>query len=61
MAIIAIVVARNVRCVFAGRSNAVVAGPTGTEHLRVVHSIRRYECACVVAVFANIRRLNMRY
>mgnify|MGYP003666318956 CR=1 FL=1 len=61
VAIVAVVVARDVRWVFAGRGNAVVAGSTGAKHLRVVHGIRRYECTCVMAVFANIRRLNMRY
>ena len=39
VAIVAIVTAGNVGRVFAGRNGAIVTGPAGTDHLRVIHPI----------------------
>lgn len=60
MAVIAIGAAGNVRCVLACGNYSIVAGAAGTEYLRVVYRINRHPDIRVMAVFANIGRLNMR-
>ena len=60
MAVIAIGAAGNVCRVLAGGYYAVMAGAAATEHLRMVYGINRHPDVRVMAVFANIGRLNMR-
>lgn len=58
--VVAIRAARNMRWMFAGRGNAVVAGAAFAQNLRVIHR----ECWCpdiwVVAVLADVGRLYVR-
>lgn len=59
MAIVAVIAAGNMRWVFAGRNDAVVAGTACTDYLRVVHRVSRNPDIGVMAVFANFRCQNM--
>ena len=60
MTVIAIGAAGNVCRVLAGGYYAVMAGAAATEHLRMVYGINRHPDIRVMAVFANISRLNVR-
>ena len=60
MAIVAVIAAGNMRWVFAGRNDAVVAGAACTDCLCVVHRKSWNPDIGVMAVFANIRRQNVR-
>lgn len=59
MTVVAVVTTRNMRRVLPGRSSSVVTGTAGTENLCVVHRNCRLKRESVVAVFANIARLNV--
>ncbi len=59
MTIITVVAGRDMRQMFAGRSNPVVARTTSTKNLGMVDSISRRKYVRVVTVFANVRRLYM--
>jgi len=60
VAIVAVVAAGNVGRVLACRGIAVVAGEAGADDLGVIDHVGRREGHVVVAVLANIRRINMR-
>lgn len=57
MAIVAVDAAGDVRCVFAGRGDAVMTRTASTQYLCVVDSDCRYKRCCVVAVLADISGL----
>ena len=59
MAVIAIVAGRNMCQMFAGCGRTVMAGSAGAENLRVIDSVGRCEDVGIVAVLADIRRLNV--
>jgi len=59
MAIFAVVAAGYVRRVLPGCYHAIMAGPAGANHLRVVDRIYRYPDIGIVAVFAYVSRLDM--
>ena len=60
MTVVAIIAAGDMRRVLACRNDTVVAGAAGANNLSVVHRVSRYPNIRVVAVFANIRCLNVR-
>lgn len=57
--IIAGITTRDMRWVFSGSGNTVVTGSAGTENLGMVDGNDRLEGGRVMAVFANVCRLNM--
>jgi len=59
MTVIAIIVACDVRGVFAGCGNTIMAGTTATEYLRVIYGVHGCPHVAVVAVLTDIRCLNM--
>ena len=59
MAVVAVVAARNVGRMLAGRRGAVVARAAGSKNLRVIDHIRRREHVRIVAILANISCLDM--
>lgn len=59
MTVVTIIATRNVRRMFAGRRIAVVAGSAATEDLRMVHGVGWHPDIAVVAVLANVCRLNV--
>lgn len=59
MAIVAVIAAVNMVRRFADGDDAVVAGSAGTEDLRMIDGNCGNENVRVVAVFANVCRLNM--
>lgn len=59
VAVITVIAAGDMVRVFSDGCHAVMAGPTGTEHLRVIDHCDRSEHIARVAVLANIRRLNV--
>ena len=59
MTVIAVVAARQVSRVLAGCSDAIVAGSTATEHLRMVHGVYGLPGNRIVAVLTNVGRLHM--
>ena len=61
MAIVTIVATDYVGRVFTGRGIAVMAGTTTAEDLYVIHGYGRHPDSSVVAVFADVRGLNMRH
>ena len=60
MAVITVVIARQVSRILAGRGHAVMARAAGTHYLGVVNGKGRRPYIRVVAVFADIARLNVR-
>ena len=60
MAVVAVIAARNVCRVLAGRRHAIVTGAAGTNDLGVVNRVRGHEYTGVVAVFADGSRLDVR-
>ena len=60
VAVIAVIAARDMRRVFAGRNCAVMTGAAGTNDLGVVDEVRRYPDVRGMAVFAHIGRLDVR-
>ena len=54
MAVVAVDATRNMRCVLAQRGNAVVAGATSSQHLRVIDRGDWNERTRAVTVFADI-------
>ena len=60
-AVVAVVAARDVRRMFARRGDAVVAGATGSENLRVVYCGNRLEGDRAMAILADIGRLDVRW
>ena len=60
MAVVAVVAARYVSRVLAFGSVAIVAGEACTDYLCVVHQVGRREGHIVVAVLADVRRIDMR-
>ena len=54
MTVVAGVAACNVRWVFSGRGGAVMAGPAGSNYLRVINRNRWLKGEGVMAVFADI-------
>lgn len=58
--VITIGAARNMLCILAGRSYAVMTGAAATQHLRMVDRVNGRPDIRVMAVFANIGCLNMR-
>lgn len=59
MAVITVVTARQVSRILAGRGHAVMARAAGTHYLGVVNGKCRRPYIRVVAVFADIARLNV--
>jgi hypothetical protein len=59
MAVVTIIAGRDMRRMFASGRCAVVARATGTNYLAVIYSISRRKYIGVVAIFANIRSLNV--
>ena len=59
MTVVAIVAAGDVCRVFAGCDDAIVTGAAGTQNLCVVYRVSGHPGVRVMAVFANIRRLNV--
>lgn len=59
VAAIAIVAAGYVRWVFSNRDRIVVTGVTGTQDLCVIHHQSRLPERCAVAIFTDIRRLDV--
>ena len=59
VAVVTGIAARDVPRVFARRDGAVVAGRAGTEHLRVIDTVSRRPEDLVVAVLANVGRIDM--
>lgn len=59
MAVIAIVAAGNMRCVFPDCGAAIMATATRTEYLRMVDGERWHKRCCAVTVFTNDRGLNV--
>ena len=60
MTVITIGAAAYMRRILSARYNAVMAGATGAEHLRMVNRVNRRPDIRIMAVLANIRRLDMR-
>ena len=60
MTVITIRAAGDVRWILYARNYAVMAGATGAEHLRMVNRVNRRPDIRIMAVLANIRRLDMR-
>ncbi len=60
MAIVAIVATRNMRRMFTSGDGAIVARAAGPQYLGVIHRRDRSPDICIVAVLADIRRLDMR-
>ena len=60
MTIITIGTAGDMCRILAARYCAVMTGATGTQHLRMVDRVNRHPDIRVMAVFADIGRLNMR-
>jgi len=58
--VIAIRAARNMLCILAGRDYAVMTGAAATQYLGVVNGVNRRPDIRVMAIFADIGRLNMR-
>jgi len=59
MTVIAGIATGDMREILAGGSNAIVTGAATTDHLGVIDRIDRHPDVGVMAVFANIARLNM--
>jgi len=59
VAIVAIVTAGDMVNVLSRRHVAVMTGAAGAQHLRVVNQVRRYPQIAIVAVLANVGRLNV--
>ena len=59
MAIVAVVAGLDMVGVLAGGRNAIVAGTTGADHLQMVDGNRGRPLGAVVAVFADIRRVDV--
>ena len=58
--VIAGIAAGNMRRVFAGGNDAIMAGVTGSQYLRVIHSHHGRKHISGVAILADIRCLNVR-
>lgn len=54
MAIVAIIATGNMRCVFTGRRNTIMAGAAGAQYLRVVDCCGRRKGYCAVAVLTDV-------
>lgn len=54
MAVVALIATRDMRRMFSGRGDTVVAGATGSEDLCVINRDDRYESYCGVAIFADV-------
>ena len=61
VAVVAIVTARDVSRVLAGGHRAVMAGEASSDDLRVINHIRRRPCHVVVAVLADVGRIDVRW
>ena len=59
MAVVAVVAAREVRQIFAGRDSAVMAGEAGAEYLDVINRVGRCPDYAVVAVLADVGRIGV--
>ncbi len=59
VAVITSIATRDMRCVFAGRNDAIVAGTTATDHLRVIDTDHGLPQVGAVAIFTDGARLNM--
>lgn len=60
MAVVASIATGDVGWVLADRCNAIMAGAAGTHYMRVINGEHRREHVGVMAVFADIARLNVR-
>lgn len=60
MAIVTIVATGNVSRMFADCRRAVMAGTASADNLCVVYSVGRYPGIRIMAILANITRLNVR-
>ena len=60
MTVVAIRAAADVRCMFAGRGDAVMAGTAGADDLCVIDGNRRFKQRRAVAVLTDVAGLNMR-
>ncbi len=61
MAVITSIGTGDMRCVLAGRNRAIVAGTAGTDHLGVIDRGRWSPQYVAVAIFADVRGLDMRH
>ena len=59
VAVVAVVAARNVRWMFASRCRAVVARTASPNDLGVIDGVGRHEDVRVMAILADVRRLDM--